>query len=192
VTDREAVIFDTTGGGDHIYLGYLPNREESIAEAINNNNKIVGYAFNYIDGGSVYPSDEDIAAVLFDETGGGQNLYLGGLAGFENSKALAINDYDQIVGSCFGLNTNPLNMRATLFYAEGSNVDLNTVLVNPIEGWTLSEAVAINDDGWIVGSMYNTSFNQHAFLLKPVPEPATLSFMIIGFWAAANRRRILK
>jgi uncharacterized membrane protein len=189
--DWEAVIFDTTGSRAHVYLGSLPGRDESEAAAINNSDKIVGCAFNYIEGsGSVYPHDEDIVAVLFDETGDGKNVSLGGLTGFDNSKALAINDSGQIVGFCFnGESRSPVSMTAALFLADGPNIDLNSVLLNPIQGWTLDYAAAVNNDGWIVGSMFDESHQYRSFLLKPVPEPATLSFLLVGALAILKRRK---
>ena len=60
-------------------------------------------------------------------------------------------------------------------------VDLNT-LIDPLSGWELVTAWGINDAGQITG--YGLIGGEtHAFLLTPVPEPATL--VLIGFGAAA-------
>ena len=67
--------------------------------------------------------------------------------------------------------------------------DLNN-LIAPSSGWTLTDATAINDDGWIVCD----GTNGHTFLLTPVPvpEPSTLVLLAIGalgFLAFAWRRQ---
>jgi uncharacterized membrane protein len=198
--DWQAVIFDTTGSRAHVYLGSLPGRDESEAAAINNSDKIVGCAFNYVppSGGYAGSPYENIQAVLFDETGGGVNTALGFLNGYVNSTATAISSTGQIVGYCFnddydyptGWEGDPRN-RATMFVPDGVNIDLNTVIVNPLTGWTLTEARAINDNGWIVGLMVRdlggNRFDHGAYLLKPVPEPTTLSFLLIGALAILRR-----
>jgi len=190
--DWKAVIFDTTGNRMHTYLSTLPGNEESIAKGINEDGKIIGYAFNYVNN-DIYSPYEDIQAVLFDETGSGSNTALGFLDGYVNSSATAINGAGEIVGCCFNdynyeLEFNPYS-RATMFVPDGVNIDLNTMLSNPLPGWTLTEALAINDNGWIVGRMWNTSFEVHAFLLKPVPEPTTLSFLLFGALGIIKNRR---
>ena len=67
--------------------------------------------------------------------------------------------------------------------------DLNN-LIAPSSGWTLTDATAINDNGWIVCD----GTNGHTFLLTPVPvpEPSTLVLLAIGalgFLAFAWRRQ---
>jgi len=50
--------------------------------------------------------------------------------------------------------------------------DLNSLLLdNP--GWVLNEAYDVNEVGQIVGYGVNPAGDTHAFLLTPVPEPAT-------------------
>jgi hypothetical protein len=70
--------------------------------------------------------------------------------------------------------------------------DLNT-LIDPASGWQLKYARAINDYGQIVGSGFNPSGYEHAYLLTPVPEPST--FVLLGMgavgllgWATRRRR----
>jgi len=53
--------------------------------------------------------------------------------------------------------------------------DLNN-LIDPNLGWTLTNAVGINDNGQICGyGQYGGQ--QEAFLLTPVPEPSTLGLL---------------
>lgn len=81
---------------------------------------------------------------------------------------MSINNLGNIVGV--------ENWHATLFDStgNGNNLDLNTV-IDPSLGWELYQATSINDNGWIVGQG-----NKGAFLLIPVPEPATLSLLALG------------
>jgi probable HAF family extracellular repeat protein len=52
--------------------------------------------------------------------------------------------------------------------------DLNALLVNPIPGAVLHYANGLNDSGRIVGEMLLRDGTSRAFLLTPVPEPASV------------------
>ena len=70
-------------------------------------------------------------------------------------------------------------------------LDLNT-LIAPGSGWILTEARDINDRGQIVGYGQTTQ-GTRAFLLTPVPEPATnlmavLAALFMGIWIKRVRR----
>ena len=68
--------------------------------------------------------------------------------------------------------------------------DLNSLTSS--SGWTLSDATAINDNGWIAGYGLNPTGQEHAFLLTPIPEPSAfvlLSINAISLLALASRRR---
>ena len=55
-------------------------------------------------------------------------------------------------------------------------------LIDPGSGWGLYSAQAINDNGQIVG-YGNFAGQTEAFLLTPVPEPATMSLLAMGLSA---------
>jgi uncharacterized membrane protein len=118
---------------DVIDLGTITT-SASNASSISNNGQIVGGI------SSGLPSTWK--AVLFDPTGGGQNILLGQLP---YSRANSINDKEQIVGSS--------QYRATLFdYTGGwNNVDLGTL------GGAISAAYSINNNGQIVGGAENSA-----------------------------------
>lgn len=99
-----------------------------------------------------------------------------------------MNDHDEVVGAGFGATGSP----HACLYSDGIAVDLNT-LIDPISGWQLTHARAINDSGWIVGMGTNAEGEDHAFLLTPIPEPCTGILAAIGLVAmllAGWRRRI--
>jgi len=180
-SDHRAVVWNSDGSGGYVdttlgtISGYATSSE---AKSINNSGQIVGNARKIVPS-PVY------RAVLFDETGGGQNINLGSLSGYTSSWANFINDNGQIVGACF----NDSSGLATLFDTTGggNNIDLNTTLINPLTGWTLREAYSINEDGWIVGYMSHSSLGEHAFLLTAVPEPAAL--LLLGLGALVLRKK---
>jgi uncharacterized membrane protein len=150
-----ATLFDESGNGENVSLGTLSGGwDHSRANSINNNGQIVGMVFN----GSAYMISAAHAA-LFDPDG--SNIDLGAIEG-QNSYAHCINDKGQIVGSAGG--------RAALFdpSGDGNNIDLNT-LIDPNSGWSLEEALSINEQGWIVGrGYYKPIGDTHAFLMMPV------------------------
>lgn len=150
----------------------------SYALSVNNNNQIVGNA--NIGAGIIH-------AFVFDETGGLDNTDLGALGGTYSSAA-SINDAGAIVG--YAQITNGEN-RACLFDSSGNgeNIDLNT-LINPALGWTLQDALDISNDGWIVGVGIHNGV-ERAFLLKPVPEPATVVIFAMGISLFASKRKQL-
>jgi probable HAF family extracellular repeat protein len=112
-------------------LGTLDGYEHSLAYSINNNGQIVGYARD----------DYNTRALLFDSTGGGNNIDLGTLGG-ESSMAYSINDNEQVVGLAEGDHY----YCATIFDVneQGNNVGL----------YADSDAQGNNDNGQIVGYVF--------------------------------------
>jgi uncharacterized membrane protein len=187
---NKAILWNPNGSGGYssTNLGTLSGYDRSRAYAMNNNGQIIGAACkSWPPGSDPDLESTDYRATLFDASGGGQNIYLGSLSGYADSWARGINDNGEIVGACF--NHTPGAGFATLFdpTGNGNNIDLNTVLVNPLSGCILREAYSINNDGWIVGYMYTSGDGFHAFLLTPVPEPTT--FALLGLGALILRKR---
>jgi probable HAF family extracellular repeat protein len=72
-------------------------------------------------------------------------------------------------------------------YSNGVAMDLNS-LIDPNSGWLLTSAMGVNDAGQIVGYGINASGHDHAFLLTPVPEPATISALLFAAPLLCRRR----
>ena len=140
---------------------------------------------------------------------------LGSPGGF-GSSARSINDRSQIVGAYpilgggsvgflwedgvmtdLPLIPNDINFhgeivggsgRAAVIWTDEQLWNLNDLLLGESE-WRLDVAKQVNDQGQILGYGINPAGSGHAFLLTPVPEPATIVLMIAGGLCALGIRR---
>jgi len=180
---------------------------EMIARGINDAGDIVGYgdigsgnrafiysagSFHYLgtlNGGSTYPTAINAFGQVVGSASAAQGerafLYSGGvmtdlgsLYGYTTNVALGINAAGHVVGTSESSNRD---RRVGFLYQDGGMLDLNTLLDNSGYGWTIVEAGAINDSGWIAATVYQSNGPSHAILLKPVPEPSSL---VLGVFAA--------
>lgn len=175
----DQVLFDTTGQGNHVDLGWhwgpVPDKIR-----VNDVGQIVWLSGEMIAATLRQPSGEVVLiggqenfsvainnpgqvvgsggfplthAMLFDVTGQGNNIDLDPLLEIPNASwAFSINDDGQIVGRS--------DMHATLFdqTGQGDNLDLGTL------GGTSSSALSINNSGRIVGWAQTASEAIHATL----------------------------
>lgn len=153
-----AVLFEEGTIKDLGTLGGIDSR----AHDINDNGQIVGDSYT--------DNDDSIHAFLYED---GEMKDIGTLG--ISSYATAINSEGVIVGG--GMDNNR-DYKALIW--EGNELyDLNT-LIQEGTGWDLKLATGINDLGQIIG--YGTAPNgfEHAYLLNPVPEPATALLFLFG------------
>lgn len=144
---------------------------------INSVGKIVGTIEPY---SLSHPVDR--RATLWD---GGSVTTLGSLFDGKGSEANAINDSGLIVGTSYP----GVNQRSYATLWDGTNIiDLESLLDEKTknEGWLLLEAIDINNNGWIVGSAYNTLQGiSRGYLLSidsvaAIPEPQTYAMFLMG------------
>jgi len=120
--------------------------------------------------GAAYNPDDQAMAFVWNAVNGMQTL---GDFGGTWSTAFSINNLGQIVGEADDAQGG---YRAFL-YEDDTLIDLNS-LIDPQNGWYLQDAEDINDQGQITGiGVINGT--PHAFLLTPIPEPATAGLFLL-------------
>ncbi|MHC4286365.1 MAG: hypothetical protein ACYSWZ_25870 [Planctomycetota bacterium] len=136
-----ATLFDATGQGNNIDLGTLLYTYGicccSGAMSINDSGQIVGAAWNV----NLFPVVKTMA-VLFDPTGGENNIFLSSPAE-HYSFAYSINNRAQIIGWGGLCSNNPCGTGPVLFdpAGQGNNVNLYD-LIDPCCGWGQSTILA--------------------------------------------------
>ena len=101
----------------------------------------------------------------------GTTMIDGGTLGGDFANANDMNDNDEIVGSSY-LSDN--TTEDAFVYLGSKMYDLNN-LVPPDSGWTFTAATGVNNSGDIVADAVDANGDEHAFLLTPLPEPASLA-----------------
>ncbi|MBN9501408.1 MAG: hypothetical protein BGO01_01165 [Armatimonadetes bacterium 55-13] len=143
------------------------------AEDINDFGKSVGWTAN---------SDGSTSGFYNDGT---DTFLLPTLTGMFYGDASAINNDGIIVG--YSAPDGIGEGRATM-WKDGVAYDLNDLLGPDAADWTLIGATGIDDDGSIIGYGYYNGEGR-AFLLRPVPEPASMLALAGGLAALLRRRK---
>jgi probable HAF family extracellular repeat protein len=177
-SDYHAFLYDPGAPGLHD-LGTLGGTN-SVGSGIN--------ASGQVTGNSQTTGDAATHAFLYDPGAPGL-LDLGTLGGGD-SYGNGINASGQVVGQRVYGN---ILIHAFLYTSDSGMVDLNS-LIDPLSGWELDTAIAINDAGQITGiGIHGNEY--HAFLLTPVPEPSTLALLALGLpllgWRNSRRSHAL-
>ena len=151
--------------GNVINLGSLPGlppNQDHRARAINDLGQVVG--------------DASYHGFIWQD---GAMSPLGTIPGGIGTIPYDINNAGQVVGA------DPIH--SAVLWENGAIVDLQD-LIPGNSGWELVRATGINDSGYIVGYGYNPSGDERAFLLTPIPEPATLIVFLLGGMGLIRRR----
>jgi hypothetical protein len=169
------------------------------AVAINTAGTALGYANKYDSAGT----NKGSRAVRWDASGTAATE-LGSLgtntSGRTDAFAVAINDGGYAVGYAEKYDSlgNDLGQRAVYWSLDNLAVDLNT-LIDPSSGWTLQEAKAISDTGWIAGyglfdpdgpsgqAAYTRLFSMYV-PATAVPEPSSVALLAMLGTLALRRR----
>lgn len=178
-----AIIWELDGTWTE--LGHLDGTTGSYARAINEDGHAVGESGN--GGGTSGPTTG--RAFLWTEESGMKDL--GVLSGGTWAGASDINNNGQVVGWSYfkEFSWSQYTESAFIWTEETGMLDLNDLTDDSADGWSLWYAHAINDVGQIVGYGQNPSGQRRAFLLTPVPEPATAMLVVMGGLAMLSRRR---
>jgi probable HAF family extracellular repeat protein len=136
--------------------------------------------------GCALTSDHMLHAFLFKN---GTTTALADLPGSTGTTLVdGMNNADDVVGSSYHLDEGP----HAVLWKNGIPYDLND-LIPPASGWTLYDAMGIDDNGTIWGSGQFDGGDPQAFLLTPIdpqsiPEPASLSLLSLSILPLLLRR----
>jgi probable HAF family extracellular repeat protein len=181
----DGTIVGTSGKGAFIYkdgtltdLSTLVGGKYSTAYSINTTGTVVG---GYV------TSDNWSHAFMYS---GGSVINLEG-SPITFSEAYAVNNFGVAVG-VFGVTEDD---RAGFVYQNGIMSDLNSLVDLPA-GYTIQDAIGINDAGQIIATL-DTTMGIHAVLLTPaaIPEPGSLALTMLGLllgagaWKAHAKKR---
>jgi probable HAF family extracellular repeat protein len=157
-------------GGQMRDLGTLGGKH-SVAKAVNDLGQVTGEADR--------PNGESYAFLYSN----GHMIDLGAIGG-TYSVGYGINGLGQVVGKA----DSGSGYKAFL-YMDGAMLNLDNCLDASGTGWKLKEARSISDAGYITGFGEHNGL-PHAYMLTPVPEPASLAALAFGAsWLGLRRKR---
>lgn len=140
-------------------LGY--RSFDSQALDINNHDQIVGFSR----GEAVLWQDGIVTALNSPD-----------IVGNISSGAYAINDDGWAVG-----NLDIISGAHGVLWKDGQMFDLNDHVLGIPQGWVISSAVDINNNGFIIGTIYNqTELKSMGYVISLVPEPTTWAMLLAG------------
>lgn len=159
----------------------------SSARAINDAGLIVGMASTTLD---PYNIGHTIPHAFMYV--GGMMIDLGAFGGeYIGSEALDVNNLGQVVGRS---GVDFVNERHAFLYQDGAMHDLN-LLIDPLSGWTVTDAAAINDLQQIAGTACRDGQCYAVRLDRAsaqVPEPGSFMLLAAGLgmlgWVSSRRR----
>jgi uncharacterized membrane protein len=180
---QRAILWGVDGSARFLALDFQGGQISSRARAINEAGSVAGQVF-FNNGdilGSVWSPDN--TQFLLTPTG----------VGYVQSTTRGINSAGTVVGFANDVDgLLPSFGQIWTFNGSGYTVNALDSLVVNLGGWQTQSPQAINDLGQIVGLGIDPNGFQRAYLLTPIPEPASWAMMITGFGmiGGAMRRRL--
>ncbi len=179
---QRGVLWNPDGSLTILALGQ--DQFRSRARAINDAGSVAGQVFLF-DGrilGAVWSGANQF---LLNPTG----------VGYDQSTTRGINSFGTVVGFANDSSGN-LDTSGQIWNLTGNGyvaTALDSLVIN-LNGWQTQAAQSINDRGQIVGVGLDPNGIVRAYLLTPVPEPASWAMMIAGFGivGGAMRRRAVR
>lgn len=166
--DASTHAFLHTGGAMHdlhdAFVSSIQGATSSAASDINSEGTVVG-SVNTANGSH---------ALLYRQ---GIVTDLGWLPGGSSGSAAGINNESRIVGSASVSGAD--GATHAFLFEDGKIYDLNNLLETNVSGWELTDASAISNTGYIVGTG-DINGTYHAFLLSPIPNQIKLDVVIAG------------
>lgn len=148
----------------------------SVGSAINDAGQITGWS--QLGGG------DTSHAFVYDK---GLMKDLGLLAGLDNTLGRDINAQGVVVGTAFS--GYDVDKGHAFVYSDGGLHDLNTLVdAQARQGWLLTDAIGINDQGTIIGHAMSGQ-ERRLFMLTPVPEPQAWAMALGGLMVAGSLLR---
>jgi len=137
-----------------------------------------------VGGATISSSSQYLQPFLYNN---GTMLNLGSFGG-EGGEANGINDYGVVVGGA-DIPGPVFSSHGFIWYGSGAIADLNT-LIDGSSGWTIDDAMAINDQGQIAAEANQPGEDYHAVLLTPIetPEPSSFGLLLAGIIGLAAMR----
>lgn len=160
-----AVLWES---GKRIWLGSLPNRESSVANALNDAGKIVGHAYRAAE--RIRRGQRNRQAFVWES---GRMRELPALVRGAESSARGINNSGLIVGWSHIEKKEPDELgdpesgARAVIWEQGEARDLNKLLTTK-SPWILWRALGVNSRGQIVGYAQDAKEARRAFCLTPV------------------------
>ncbi len=163
--------FRYTEGLGMVDLGTIQSSEDLEGRGISGTGDVVG---RYVVNGTTFRA-------FYYKDGGGLTQ-LNGLIDFD-TRAFGVNDSGIAIGTS-AIDSNG-HYKAVVWNG-GTVMDLNPLIDKA--GWNLQSANGINDAGQIVGTGIIEGV-AHGYRLTPVPEPASMLALGLGFGVLLKRRR---
>lgn len=196
--DWRAVFWTTDVEGPFELPSFGPPDMPTDATAVNDAGDIVGEVtvefdvFGPIHHAALWRDGEVIDLGLLPEAGEGVSWFEA--PAMITTTAADINNAGVVVGNSFPPAMEPEERHGPFVYRDGTMTNLNDLLDESSEGWTIREAYAINEAGVIAATAHSGGAARHAVLLEPVDDalPADLNndgavdaadlAMLLGAW----------